>query len=115
MTQTFAADANNDLSLGPDGNLTLLSGVAAVEAACANAAKTLLGEMVLATDQGLEYFQALWIGSTDVAHFETSLREAILAVDGVTQISSLVFTQTGDTLSYAALIVTRFGPGAVNG
>ncbi len=39
MTRSFGTNASNDLYLGPDGNLVVLSGIAAVEAACATATK----------------------------------------------------------------------------
>lgn len=115
MTQSFAVDQNNDLFIGPNGSLAINSGLAAVSQNAAHAAKTILGEMVLATDKGIPYFEAVWTGSPNLPQFEAALRAAILAVDGVTKVDALTITQTGNTLNYAADIVTVYGSGVVNG
>lgn len=115
MTQTFATDEKNDLFIGKDGGLSVASGIVAVENIAAQVAKTLLGEMILATDQGLPYFEAVWTGSPNLPQFEAAFRAAILAVDGVTGITSLTLQQVGDRLTYAAEIETVFGAGSVNG
>lgn len=115
MTQTFAADANNDLFLGKNGNLAIVSGLEAVLQNCAHLAKSLLGEMVLETDQGLPYRETLWTGAHNVAQFEAALRAGLLGVDGVSEITSLNINQVGNTLKYAADIVTIYGAGSVNG
>lgn len=117
MTLTFAVDANNDLYLGTDDRLAMVTGAAAVGQACAHAAKTILGEMVLATDEGLPYFEAVWNGTPNLAVFEAALRTALLEVDGVTDITALSMVVSGGVLTYAATIVTVYGtePVQVNG
>ena len=115
MTQTFAVDANNDLFIGADDRLAIVTGVTAVEQAAAQAAKTVLSEMVLATDQGLPYFEAVWVGEPNIGQFEVALRAAISAVQDVLSIASLTIDQTGEELGYSAEIQTIYGPGIVNG
>lgn len=115
MTRTLAVDANNDIYLGPGGRLAVVTGLDAVLLLCAHAAKTLLGEMVLAIDQGLPYFQALWSGAPNIPVFEAAYRQRILAVQDVTGIVEVTFTVQGSVLSYAATISTIYGTGVVNG
>lgn len=115
MTQTLAVDANNDLFIGADDRLSISVGVFAVEQACAQAARTLLGEMVLATDQGLPYFQAVWTGAPNIPQYEAALRAALLAVADVTEVTTLSIGQNGNELTYSAEIATVYGPGNVNG
>ena len=63
MVQTFGQNANGDVYIGSDGNLVILSGLPAVEAACATASLAQLGEEVLTTGNGLPNFQAVWVGA----------------------------------------------------
>jgi hypothetical protein len=114
MTRTFGVNASNDLFIGDDGNLTIVTGLEAVQQACAQAAKTLLGEMILATDQGIPYFDAVWSGDPDTSRFEAALRIAILDVEGVTEVTNLTIVRSGDQLAYTAEIASVYGPGAVS-
>ena len=59
MTQTFDTNSNNDLYIGLNGNLTIVSGISAIKVAVENAAKTQRGEMVLNINDGIPNFQAV--------------------------------------------------------
>lgn len=109
MTQTFAADANGDWFLGPDGNLSILTGRPAVIQLCQAAARTLLNEMMFRQGDGLPYFEAVWTGAPNLTQYETALRAAFLAVQDVTSVSDIALTQTGDELDYVAQINTIYG------
>jgi hypothetical protein len=115
MTQTIAVDKNNDMYIDANGNLAIVFGLQATLQACAQAAKAQLGEMVLATDQGIPYFQQVWIGVPNLQQFEAALRSAFLGVSGVIEVVSLSLSQTSNTLSYTAVIRTIYGAGAING
>lgn len=115
MTQTFAVDANNDLYIGDDDRLVMVDGITAVTQVCEQVAKTRLGELVLAVDDGLPFFEAVWTGTPDLARFEEALRADLSAVPDVLEVTTLTMRQTGDTLSYQAQIITVYGPGVVNG
>ena len=115
MTVTLSVNANNDLYLGSDGNIVLAVDITATLQACKQAVRTLLGEMVLATEQGLPYFQNLWGGVPNIQQFEAYIRQAILAVDGVQEIVSLTSEQQGDVFTYEAVILTVYGQGTING
>ena len=115
MTKTFAVDGSNDVFLGPDGNLAVLSGIEAVAAACRSATLAQLGEMVFATKNGIPNFQTLWVGSPDYAIWKSYILKTLQGVDGVQQVTSLVLSVSGDTVSYTANITTIYGSTTING
>lgn len=115
MTRVFTVDANNDLILAGDGNLSISSDLEAVLQACEHAAKAQLTEMVLAVDQGVPNFQTLWNGAPNVLQFESYLRRQLLAVPGVLDVASLTSSVANNILSYTATIQTIYGEGAING
>lgn len=115
MSLTLAVNARNDLFVGTDGNLARYSDLPAIMQAAAQAAKTQLGEMIYATDEGLPNFDVIWSGAPNLAQYDAALRVAILAVDGVQQILSLVVTRAGEAVTYTASIQTVYGTAILNG
>lgn len=115
MTKSFAVDSNNDLVIGQDDKLVMSTGLDAVLQNCAHAAKTILGEMVLQVNEGLPYFEAIWIGAPNFAVWEAAFRRRILAVEGVTGIVSLEIISQAGVMSYVASISTVYGSGVLNG
>lgn len=115
MVQTFGADANNDLYLGTDGNIAILSGAEAVAAACSTKTKAQLGEMVFETTQGIPNFQAVFTGVPNYPVFQAYLRNNILSIDGVTGIESIFINPVKNTLNYTARIQSIYGAVKLNG
>lgn len=115
MTQTIATNANNDIFLAPTGNLVIDSGQAAVEAACQTAAQMQLGEAVLQTQLGIPNFQTVWVGVPNVAIWEASLRQTLLAVQGVLAVKALTVTVADNVLNYSATIQSIYGEIALEG
>lgn len=121
--QTLSANVNdnisgvafNDLYLDPDGNLSVSFDLQAVLEGCAQAAQTLLGEILLNTAQGIPYFQTVWAGVPNSQQFNAALRSAFLNVPNVTQVISLITTQENNTLTYSAVIQTIYGVTPVTG
>lgn len=113
MTRTFGQNSVGDIYIGTDGNLAVLSGLAAVEAACATATKAQLQEMVLATTSGIPNFQALWIGTPEYSLWRSYLLSTLQNVPGVEQVSSLTLSVSGNTVSYTAVIVTPLGTATI--
>lgn len=111
---TFATNGSNDF-LVSGRSLVIVSGVSAVLEVCAHCAKAVLGEMVFAQQQGMPYFQTVWVGAPSSAPFEAAFRERIMRVAGVTNIDELTTTQVGDTMTYSATIATIYGTGTING
>lgn len=114
MTWTFAVNGNNDL-FAASGTLTLLNDRDAVLQICEHAAKTILGELVFATDQGMPYFETVWSGSPSTAPFEAAFRLRIPQIEGVASIESLTSEQVEGRMRYEAIINTIYGQGSING
>lgn len=106
---TFAVNAQNDIYLDSVGNLAFAYDLTAISQQCAQAAKTLLGEMVYNTTTGIPYFQVLWVGVPNIAQYTGALRRAFLAINGVLEVVSLITSQAGNVLSYTAVIRTIYG------
>ena len=112
--KSFAIDGNNDF-LVSGRSLSLLSGVDAVLAVCAHAAKAILGEMVFSQTQGMPYFETVWIGAPTTAPFEAAFRDRIRQVEGVTEIQELTVSLADGKMTYSATIATIYGTGTLNG
>lgn len=115
MTQTFATNEKNDLYIGLDGRLVVVSGIDAVLNACQTAAQAQLGEMVLAVDQGVPNFETIWTSSANVAQFEAYVKRAIMSVDGVKGIENFSVKVQNNKVIYNARIQTIYGTGEING
>ena len=115
MTKTLGTNAKNDLYLGPDGNVVMLSGIAAVLAACASVARSQPREMVLAQQAGLPNFQTVWVGVPNLEIWKQYLRKQLENVSGVVEVQALGAEIRGNTVSYSATIKTQYGEGTLNG
>lgn len=115
MTTTLGTNENNDIYLGLDGNIVVLSGLQAVLGACATAAKSILGEQVLSINAGLPDFQTIWVGVPNTAIFKSYLRRALTNIPGVDEVGEISVTVQNNVLSYTATIQTEFGQGTING
>jgi hypothetical protein len=113
MTQIFATNEDNDIYIGKDGNLAIFRDLPAVLQACEHAAKAILGEMVLAVDQGIPYFETVWNGVPNYQQFSAALRAAFLGIDGVIEVVSLTISQNDDIVNYIAVIRTVYGNGEI--
>lgn len=116
MAQIFAVNQNNDLYL-VNNQMVLAFDLQAVLQGCAHAAQTRLGELVLAINEGIPYFQAVFNGVPNFQTLDAALRVAFLQVTGVVEVVSLILSRVpnSNTLTYAAIIRTIFGTGNVNG
>jgi hypothetical protein len=115
MTITLAANSNNDIFIGGDGSLSVVSGLDAVTQACKQAAQAQLGEMVLSTDQGVPTFQTIWNGSPNIPQFVAYLRRTLMTVPDVIEVTALAAVVSDGVLSYTATIKTNYGEAAING
>lgn len=114
MTRTLAVTSNNDIYIGADGSLAVATARDAVLQACQQAAQTQLGEMILAVDQGLPNFEAVWNGAPNVGQWEAYLRRNLVAVPDVVGVESVTIDATGGSLTYTATIATIYGPGVIS-
>lgn len=107
--------AFNDLYLNSDGNISVSYDLQAVLEGCAQAAQTLLDELIFNINQGIPYFQTLWIGVPNIQQFNAALRTAFLNVPNVIEVISLITSQVDNQLNYSAVIQTAYGPSGVTG
>lgn len=106
---TLATDSNNDLYLSNLKSIETSSDIYAIEQVINHKVKTVLGELIFNTDEGIPYFDYIWSGVPNVQQAEFYIREAILAVDGVTGIESFSIFVQNKILSYNATINTIYG------
>lgn len=114
MVQTFGTNSDNDIYLGRDGNLVIDSGLQAVLQACRNVSLAQLGEEVLTTKNGIPNFQTVWKEPTNYPLFQSYLRNNLLAVPGVLEVSDIQLEPDNYTLKYTATIKTIYGNGVIN-
>jgi hypothetical protein len=109
---TFGGNDNNDLYIGADGNLVMLSEVDACADCCSTAVKAQRNEMIYDMDNGMPTRQTAW-DDFNPAQFEAAARAIILGITGVTDIQSFVITVTANELSYTAEILTIYSSNSV--
>lgn len=109
MTQTLGTNENNDIYIGSNGKLVLLTGQLAVEGGCATAAKAQLGEMIYAQNQGMPTMQTVFVGVANPASYEAYLRQNLSNVNGVVAVKSISIQISNNVLSYAAVIESQYG------
>lgn len=107
--KTLSSDLNNDLYIAPNGLLSVSTGLTALAQTCEQVAKTMMGELVLQSDQGIPNFQMIWSGAPNIAQAENALREALLGVEGVLSVPQLSAFVENNVLTYNATIETIYG------
>lgn len=128
MTLTISANVNgtisgveyNDMYLDAFGNIALSYDQQAILEECSQAVKTQLGEMALNTDIGIPYRATMWSGTPSTQQFTAAITNALLSIQGVLEVVSLITSQGGEnedpnTYNFTAIVRTTFGTGAVNG
>jgi len=121
--QTLSANVNSlvpgvafdDIYLDERGNIAMSYGIDAVLQACAQAAQTVLGEIIFNVDQGIPFFQTIWNGVPQTDQYTGALRSAFLSIPNVLEIVSLFAEQVNNEFQYSAVIRTTFGTGGISG
>lgn len=114
MAQTFTTNANNDIFILPNGNLSISFDLEAVLQLCKTGVQALLGEMVLAVDQGIPDFQTVWNGVPNIPQWEAAVQTTVLNTENVIQILNLTTTIANNTLNYTMTVLTTYGVGTIN-
>lgn len=115
MSIVFAENENNDLYLGQNGQLVLVSGLDAAAQLSKSAVEAQQGEMLYAVDRGVPTEEVVWSGAPNLQQFEFFARREIMLVDGVTEVVTFEAEVVGDAVVYTATIKTTFGEGIVSG
>lgn len=112
---TISTDIDNDMMIGGDGNILVVSGVEAVSQTAAHYAQTILNEMIQDYDRGVPFFIVAFGPSVSIPQFDAAMKARIMQSPGVTAIRSFETTQDGDVLRYTATIETIYGSAKING
>jgi hypothetical protein len=115
MVQTFGTNSANDLYLGTDGNLILLTANDAILAACMTATRAQLGEMEYFTQNGMPNFESVWVGVPNLPLWQSYLLRILQSVDGVTLVSNITMALSNNILTYTADITTQYGTSTISG
>lgn len=110
MVQSFGLSSSNDLYLDLAGNLKIDLGLQALVDICLNVTRALLGEMVLTVNNGLPYFQVVFVGSPNLAVFQAYLINALNGIEGVNSVQDVSMSMSSNVLSFTATIDTIYGP-----
>ena len=109
QVRDIALDVNGDwkVAASPNGmDLQLIGDGPALQQAVTIALEFFLGEWFLDQSVGVPWFQDIFIKNPNSAAIQAIIRTAILAVDGITSVSSVTISTTpqtrGVTITWAA-------------
>lgn len=111
--RTFAISDTNDLVLGHNGRITIVTDLQAALACCKTAMQAQLGEMQYEMDKGIPYFDAAF-NQFNPAQFEAAARLRLLEATGVTTVQEFNITRVDNTMIYRATIQTIYGTGEIS-
>ena len=106
---SFGVNANNDIFLGSDGNLALVTGVTAVEQDCQHAIQAQLGEMIFNPTGGMPTFDDVWQAKNFIK-WEAVARATLAAISGVFRVVSFTVAVNASNFTYVAIIQTVYSP-----
>lgn len=110
MLLTIAEDENNDWFLDVNGNIAIQQdSPEAVGTLCKAALQTILGELPLFVDVGINYPQFVWIGNPDKKQVDFIFRDTLIAVQDVVSIVQYVSVLEEDVYFFSAIIETAYG------
>lgn len=115
MSTLFAVNENNDIFATETGRLALVTGLTATLQHAKHAVEARRGEMIYATDRGIEYLDNVFSGAVNLLQFEAHAREAIARVPDVVFVANFEADIVNNTLVYTAEIQTNFGAGVISG
>src|SRR5690606_36765678 len=115
VNSTIPGVAFNDSYLNAQGNISLSYDLQAVSQGCAQAAQTVLGEIIFNTNQEIPFFQTIWEGIPNVQQYTAALRVAFINAPNVVEVVSLMTQQVNNDFQYTAVIRTIYGSGGISG
>lgn len=113
--RTFSIDKNNDLFIGPDGNLQFSEKNDAVKNLCQHFAKAVRGEMLHKKDKGIPFWPTTFGRQADIPMFETAFRQRMSEIEEVVEVAHFSATVENGELKYQATIRTIYGGFTLNG
>ena len=115
MTQVFTENEDNDLFVGDNKQLGLLSGIQSTVQITKAAMELQLGEAIYSIALGIPTDRAVWSGNPDLQQFESFARSQIERISDVVEVKEFNALINDDVLEYTATISTIYGDTTVNG
>lgn len=109
-TSSIKVDSNNDIALDSSGNITLLSGVDALEQDVRLATLMRTGEDIYNVNSGVGYFDYVFAPQQNYDDARKSLITAITSSPDVVSVESLTLTIVDNTFEFEAQINSIYGP-----
>lgn len=106
---------NNDIFARPGGRLAINRDLQAITQQSEHAIRTLVNEMVLAWNRGINTEISVFDGSPNFLSFEASVRTALNRIPEVLQVVDFQANLANNNLRYTATIRTVFGENTVSG
>ena len=113
--KSLASNRRNDLVIGADGRLSVVTGAAAIEVVARSHMQTRRGEMIHAVQDGIPFDLVAFGASPNLSQFEAFARRSLSAITGVREVVSFEARLDGDTLTYSATLRTDYGETTING
>jgi len=111
---TIATTENGDFAL-QNGDIYLIAGLDEAIQTCEQSIKQSRGELPLAQQKGISYFDNLFAGNRNLQLFRAQLREELLTVNDILEVTSVEIAEVNDKIDYQVTIKTTFGEGRVSG
>ena len=112
---TIARDKNCDIYLNNHGQLAMVYGREAYAQIVNAKMRTSLGEMQLAMQKGIPYFQTIFANRSYLPVWQNEVEKMILELPFVSKISSFDCNYDGGVLKYTMEIETDSGALEING
>lgn len=112
--RSLTIDGNNDIYIGTDGDLAIVSDLDAILQNCRTAMQAQRGEMQYDTTRGMPNRDTVYDRYLP-AQFVAAGRATLAAIDGVVSVDAFNVTRVDDILAYSATIKTIYGTGVING
>jgi hypothetical protein len=108
MTQSLNLNGNSDVFIDSTGNLSVISGIAAVQQNCETAMKAIQGEMIYALKSGMPYPTVVW-NNYNKQLFRSAAIITLSNVQDVVSVTSFTSALNENVLEYTATIKTIYG------
>lgn len=106
---SIGTNVDNDIYLGPDGNLVMVNGIEALKQDCEHAMKAQRGEMFLQPTDGLPTFDDVWL-SKNFLRWQAVAQDTLLAINGIVRIEDFTTSVQGENFVYEVQLLTVYSP-----
>jgi hypothetical protein len=112
---TYATNEDNDIFVDGSNSIVLKSDENAVAQSSVQAVRAKRNEMPFASEDGIPYFETIFIGNPDIAQIDFYYIQEIQKVPNVVRVLSLTSEIKDNVYEYRAEIETVFGNTFIEG